>query len=138
MMSDHGTTTANDAADRMHAEACGVVQLVVVRKVDQQDLLLEVIGGDPDAARLVRITSQAATGIAHAPKHRPMLCATCPRPIRTRGAGHAYVVAIPACDDPRQTMCIAVCARCATAVADITAKAQSAFRKIWRTSSRSQ
>lgn len=114
---------------RINVEAAGVIDLIVVRPIDAAEMLADAIAGSAEAMRLFRAISDASDRIAQAPKRTPMLCASCPRPLR--GSGYAFVVALPAVDRPEQALAMAVCTCCATEPDAIKAKAVDALRSIW-------
>jgi len=115
--------------DRLTAEAAGVMELVVIRPVDALDVIDAAMAGDGDALRVLGAIRQAAEGIDRAPRHRPLLCASCPRPLRN--AAFAFVVILPARDNPVQALGLAVCTRCATEPDAIRQKAIGSLRNIW-------
>ena len=59
-----------------------------------------------------------------------MLSIIQPGPLRP-DMGFAVVVAIPGCDDPSAGLALAICTRCGSDRASITAKAAVALRRIW-------
>lgn len=129
-MSNVGSDVALQAGlHRIHDEAGGVVELVVVRQVDALDLLADAMGGDTKAAGLLQATNQALGRIAAAPRHLPMLCSACPRPLKP--GRFAIVLALPAKSGPANAIGLAVCQHCASSVDDIRAKATIGLRRIW-------
>ncbi len=110
-------------------ESGGLVELLVVRPTDIPDLLADVLLGDAEATGIFRMVSDTVTRIETAPKRAPMLCVACPRALRK---GYAICVAIPAKDNPRQAIALAVCPRCGdNDRATISAKASEGLKKSW-------
>lgn len=114
---------------RFQSEAGGVMELVVVRPTDAVDILADVLAGDNQAVRLMRMLDQAATAIRSAAGRLPMLCASCPRPLK--GGRYSFGIALPACDSPAHGLALAVCTRCATERGDIQTKATAALRRVF-------
>jgi len=114
---------------RFQSEAGGMMELVVVRPTDAVDILADVLAGDDQAVRLMRMLDQADTAIRSAPRRLPMLCAACPRPLK-RGR-YSFGIALPASDNPTHGLALAVCTRCAVERADIQAKATAALRRVF-------
>ena len=114
---------------RFQSEAGGIMELVVVRPADAVDILADVLAGDDQAIRLMRMLDQADTAIRSAPRRLPMLCASCPRPLK-RGR-YAFGIALPASDNPTHGLALAVCTRCATDRGDVQAKATAALRRVF-------
>lgn len=119
-----------DGVRAVHQEASGVLSLVVVQPGEVAAVAADAIAGYPEAGRLVKALAQAARGIeAASGTRRPMLCASCPRPLRLGRL--AFAVVLPACDDPTNLMVLAVCRRCATAREDVERKAKHALTRLW-------
>ena len=116
--------------DRLQVEAGGVLELIIVRPPDAVGILGEAIAGSETAARIFRAVSTAATGIAAAPRHRPMLCVSCPRPLRKK-TPCSFVLVLPKRADAAEGLTLAVCAKCATKREDIQVKALVGLRRIW-------
>lgn len=138
MISDNGVSRRDDARPSnplndgvrdIQSEAGGVIELAIVRPIDAPELIGFALASDADAVRLVRAIAETQSHIAAAPKRKPVLCASCPRPLRKHA--HSVVLALPACDDPTKALCTAVCVGCATTRDEITAKAAKALRSIW-------
>ncbi len=106
----------------------GALDIFVVRPIDAARLLGASLAGDADAARLMQVVSQTITNIESAPRRRPMLCGSCPRPLRR---GYAVVAALPAVTCPSQGLCFAICTHCGHTPVEIQEKAASTLRKVW-------
>lgn len=111
------------------SEAGGLMELVVVRPVDAIDVMADALAGDSRAVCVLKAIEQAADAIRNAPRRLPMLCASCPRPLR--GSGYAFAVGLPDTDRPTHGLALAVCTRCATERGDIQAKATAALRRVF-------
>lgn len=116
--------------EAIQAEAGGLLELVVVRPDDGLGYISKALCGDLDAARILKAIGAAGVKIDNAPKRMPVLCASCPRPIRTK-SHFAFILALPKNGNPANALSLAVCARCAVDPAEIQAKAVTALRKLW-------
>ncbi len=90
---------AGDMRD-VHAQAGGAMFLDVMQPGDLADLVGRAYCGSDRARRLISSIERALEGIAKAPRRTPMLCASCPAPIRAGGDFHLCIAA-PARDTPR-------------------------------------
>lgn len=113
----------------IQAEAGGTLIVHIVSPADAPALIAAAASGNTEAIRLLNAVEHAIAGIEAAPRHRRMLCATCPRPLR-KGA-FAIGAAMPATTTPSKALTLAVCTRCATTPDAILAKATQAFRRFW-------
>ena len=114
---------------RVNDEAGGVLRLQVIRRSDLPGLALDALAGDAEAAELLRQAQDTAAAIEAAPRHRLMLCGSCPRGLRDRK--YAVVLARPGCDDPTMALAMAICLRCGPTPGAIQAAARVALRRIW-------
>ena len=116
----------------IQADAGGMMTIVVVHPSEGPALLASAMAGNREALHLFQSVVQSLEGIAKAPKRKPMLCATCPRPLR-KATGFSIAVAMPAKGDPSLGLCLAVCAHCADATkpSAVTDKAMQALATIW-------
>ena len=110
-------------------EAAGALNVFVVRPIDGPALVADAIAGDPEASCILQGISQAQTRILAAPAREPMLCASCPAPLRD--GRYSFVVALPAKDSPLHAIGLGVCPACGTDPAVIQAKGIEALRRIW-------
>lgn len=126
-------TTGSDplkvALHRIHEQAAGAVALEVVRRQDLPELMGHALAGEPDAHRILQLVSGGLARIQNAPARKPMLCATCPQPLRD--GRYAIIACFPLRDDAAEGMTLAICHRCATTVPGIKAKAVQALRRFW-------
>ena len=113
----------------MRAEGGGVVSIFVVRQCDAIRLLGSARAGNATSLKVLRAVNVANGNIEQAPRRRPMLCASCPRPLRY--GGYSIVVALPDNDEASRALTLAICKRCATKPDEIGSKALHGFRKLW-------
>ena len=113
----------------LHNEAGGLMRLHVFRQVDAPELIGHAIAGDAEAVRLMRALNDALARINEAPRRYPLLCGSCPRPLRK--TDFAVVLALPHRDDPSLCLSMGICKRCGTEPDVIEMKALDAFRRIW-------
>lgn len=118
-----------EGVQRLHVEAAGVLAVHVVQPADIPAILGFALAGDPQATRLATMLSQTLRGIQEAPRSRPMLCGSCPRPLRT--GRFAIVLTMPDRDNPSQGMALAICERCGSTDAVIRQRATVALRRLW-------
>lgn len=126
-------TTAKGAwakgIEELHKEASGVLAVQVVQQADMAELLGYVLAGDPEAIRVLSVVRDALRRIQDAPRNRPMLCASCPKPLRN--GAYAIIAAFPAHNDAARGMGLAVCRSCGTTDDAIQRKALEGLRRIW-------
>ena len=122
-------TDLQEGVQRVHNEAGGLLRLQVIRRSDLPGLALDALAGDAEAAELLRQAQDTAAAIEAAPRHRLMLCGSCPRGLRDRK--YAIVIARPACADPTTALAMAICPRCGPTPGAIQAAARVALRAIW-------
>lgn len=121
--------TYADTMRRFHADAAGVVELHVCLKKDLPGILAAAFLGDHRAMRLARSVNEALRRIQSAPPNRAALCGSCPRTLK--GNKFALAVAIPARDDPRSMMAMAICPKCGTSRNQVRRKATQSLARIW-------
>jgi hypothetical protein len=119
-----------DGVEAVTREAAGAVEIAVIMQSELLGLLNEARRGNPSAEKLLNLTAQTLARIEIAPRGAPMLCACCPRPVRPGGRFN-IAVAIPARDDPRGALSLAVCGRCASTPQEVSDKALEGLRRIW-------
>lgn len=115
---------------RLHEEAAGVVGVTILQPRDMPELMAAALAGDPMAVGLLRTATDTINRIEAAPRRRPMLCGSCPRPLKVK-KGLSIVVATPDKDAPEQCLALAICTRCGTTVEEVQEKAVVALRRIW-------
>lgn len=119
-----------DSVRAISKEAAGAIRMEIVQPADVPELMLAALGGNAEAASVMRWVSQTAAGIeAGHSSPKPMLCASCPRPLRPGRC--ALVIVIPARDDASLGMTLAVCRHCATTRDQVKRKATVGLRRIW-------
>ena len=115
---------------QMQAQSGGIYRLVLVSVEGGVALLVAALGGDVQAAELFRTAADCARQIGAAEaEHHPVLCLTCPTPLRT-SAGALVCLVVPETNRATQALGSAVCPECA-ARPDVEARVHSALRKIW-------
>lgn len=125
-----GRTPLNVGVERFQAESGGLMMLSIIQPADLPFVIADAAAGDAEAGQLLQQIITVTDNIRSAPRKRRMLCGACPRPLRP-DMGFAVVVAIPGCDDPSAGLALAICTRCGSDRASITAKAAVALRRIW-------
>lgn len=118
----------------LHVEAGGdgagaLLTCAVVSPADRLRIMTNALAGDATAAQLLHAVQDAVRRIEAAPKRRPMLCGSCPRPLR--GRRYAVVVVRAARDDGQQAMTLAICPHCASTKRGVEQKAVKALARIW-------
>ena len=120
----------NDCIRRIAAEGGGLFDIYVFQ-LEQIDALLlaAFVGGDAAAKRLIRPVANAAARIFSAPRKKPALCLTCPRPVRGRTAVCSFCRIATA----RRRGSVAACVRGAQPWRQrvLSARVQTAVRRIW-------
>ena len=124
---------ANMAAglEALKAESGGLLRFRVLRVEDVPATLLASLSGDREADMLIRAMRQMLSQIRTAPRHRPILCGCCPRPLKTEPSGFSLLVALPEIEDPRLGVTFGICGKCAEGHEAIIAKGNEAIRLIW-------
>jgi hypothetical protein len=118
------------AIQRIHTEAAGVLDMMIIRPTDLRGLLLAGFAGDRESAWAARAFILHADAVEKAPRHQPKLCASCPRPLE--GVAFSVVAVMPSQDDPAEAIGLAVCYHCATEPAAIKDKAMTHLRTtVW-------
>lgn len=119
-----------DSVRAISKEAAGVIRMEIVQPADLPELMLAALGGDAEAASVMKWVSRTAARIevGHGTR-KPMLCASCPRPLRPGRC--ALVIVIPARDDASAGLSLAVCRHCATTRDQVKRKATVGLRRIW-------
>jgi len=122
-------TALADCLANLRTESGGAVDLFIVRPVDAPDVVAHALASDPLAVKVFEALANASRAVEAAPKKRPLLCATCPRPLR--GTAFAFGLVLPMRDDPRSGAAFGICVRCATPVEALQANATKALHKLW-------
>jgi len=118
-----------EGVEALHAEAAGALTLHIVEQLDVLDLFAQAMLGNAEATGILRALEQSQNGITAAPKRRPMLCATCPAPLRN--SRYTFVIAMPATDGPHHGLGMAVCKRCGPDRETTRQKGIEALTGIW-------
>lgn len=119
----------SDCLTDLRHEAGGAIELVIVRPIDAPDVLARAVAGDPEAVKVFGALTNAARAVEDAPKKKPVLCATCPRPLR--GTGYTFGIVLPMRDDPQSGVAFGICVKCGTSLEALQVKATKALHKIW-------
>lgn len=114
---------------RVHDQAAGVVRLLVILPADLPALLAGAVVGDPEARKLATCVSHAKRGIERAPRKRPMLCGSCPRPLL--GGRYSIVCAIPNRADASEALTLGICFKCGNDEGTIARAAARALTDLW-------
>jgi hypothetical protein len=109
------------------AEMVAVADLVVCRPVDALGFIKAAARGDRRAARVMSAVDDVLHQLDAAPPRSPLLCATCPEPLRP-GTAYSFVVHLPADERAPYGFALGVCRRCATSRAEVRRKAIAALR----------
>ena len=113
----------------IHQEAAGLMNLDIVLRDDMVAMVSAAALGNLEAVKMHQRVNGALLGMLKASADAPKLCATCPE---TLGGGRfSLALATPACDDPTNTLALAICHTCATTRDDVRTKATEALRRIW-------
>ena len=118
-----------DGLERVHREAAGLVDVMVVRLEDAPDMMADAAAGDREARMLLTAVIDALARIDAAPRRAPALCVSCPRALK-RGQ-FSFGFAMPRCDDPTAMIALAVCRRCATDRDGIKVRVMVGLQKVW-------
>jgi len=118
-----------DTMRRFHVDAAGVLELHVCLKKDVPGILAAAFLGDHRAMQLARSVNEALRRIQNAPPDQAALCGSCPRTLK--GNRFALAVAIPARDDPRSMLALAICPKCGTSRHQVRRKATQSLARIW-------
>lgn len=113
----------------VHEESGGLLDIRIVRNTDMPALLAQVLVRNAEASQIFTMVSRVVDGIQRAPRRRPMLCGSCPGPLRN--GRFAVALALPARDDPKNGLSFAICDRCGTSRAAMERAAHKALTRIW-------
>ena len=118
------------AIGQVASESGGMIVFDAVRVRDVPLLLVEALGGDQEARMLLQAVEHTLVKIRQAPQRLPMLCASCPRPVRD-GSKFAIAVLRGAIEQPSQAIAMAVCERCGPTPGAIKAAATVGVRRFF-------
>ena len=122
-------TALSNGLASLHREAGGAVELIVIRPVDAPDVVAHALAGDPYAVKVFEALANASRLVDAAPKRKPLLCATCPRPLR--GTAFSFGIVLPMRDDAQSGVAFGICTKCGTSLDALQVKATAALYKIW-------
>jgi len=115
--------------EQITKEAGGLVDVMVVQLQDMPDILADAMAGSREALTLLNAINDTLTRIDAAPRRFPMLCVSCPRPLRK--GRFSFGLALPQCDDPTRMLAVAVCHRCSTDRDGIKDRSVAGLKRIW-------
>ena len=119
-----------ESVQRVSDEAAGIIRLDIIQHADLAELLAHALLGDPEAIRLANMASSVLRRIGSASRREPMLCGSCPRPLKLKGHRFSVVIALPGRDQPSNALSMAICHRCATSREAVQDKAVEALQRI--------
>lgn len=120
--------TARAAFHRAPAETIAAADLVICRPPDAIRFIAEAARGDRHAARVLLGVNDALHQLDAAPRKAPLLCASCPAPIRPEVAC-SFVLHLPEDQRVLYAFALGICRRCGTSRADVRRKAVLALRR---------
>lgn len=118
------------AVGQVAIEGGGMIAFDAVRVRDLPRLLGEALSGNQEARMVLQAVEHALTKVKVAPQRRPMLCTSCPRPVRD-GDKFAVVVLRGAAADACQAITMVVCHRCGPTPGAIRAAATVGVRRFF-------
>jgi hypothetical protein len=132
MISENADDTLAEAVDRVQHEASGsTLDVFLISPPETVQLMVDALDGDAEAARLFNAVVVTGDRIEAAPRKSPILCVTCPRPIKRVSSGVIFGFAVPATEQPSAGIGFAICPRCSADRAALPAKAATGLRRIW-------
>ena len=125
-----GITNLRSGVKKVHQQAAGMLQIYVVQPMSILKMLIAAYEGRKYDSAVAEIAVTAIKEIDRASKtSEPPLCGACEN-LLVNGR-YSLVIAIPSCDDPKDTIVFGICAQCATTDAEVRVKAADALRHIW-------
>lgn len=128
-MSEPTKAALQAGIERLTKEAGGVLDVMVIQLQDMPYILCDAAAGDRDALTILNALNDALVRIDAAPRRFPMLCVSCPRPLRK--GRFSFGLALPKCDHPTGMLALAVCHRCSTDRDGIKARAVAGLKRLW-------
>lgn len=98
-----------DVFRQLVAEGGGAMEVHVLDAAAMLQIIEAALYGDRKAACMVTAVTDAARGIASAPRKQRKLCCSCPR---TLHKPELMGVVSPACDEPSAALGFGFCSRC--------------------------
>lgn len=120
--------TARAAFLRAPAETITASDLVICRPPDALRFIADAARGDRHAARVLLGVNDALHQLDAAPRRAPLLCASCPAPIRPKVAC-SFVLHMPEDQRVLYAFALGICRRWGTSRAEVRHQAVLAFRR---------
>jgi len=105
-----------------------VADLVICRPPDALRFVAEAARGDRHAARVLVVVNDALHRLDAAPRKAPLLCASCPAPIRPEVAC-SFVLSLPQDERVLYAFALGICRRCGTSRVEVRRRAVLALRR---------
>lgn len=114
----------------LHAPGATIAtaDLVVCRPPDALRFLADAAHGDRHAARVLTAVDDALHQLDAAPRKAPLLCASCPEPIRPEVAC-SFVLHLPEDERTLYAFALGICRRCGTSRTEVRRRAVLALRR---------
>lgn len=118
------------AVHQIAVEGGGALVFDAIRSHDIPLLIAEALAGCQEARTLLQAVEHTLRKLQHAPQRRPMLCLSCPKPVRD-GDKYSVVVLRGAAEDACQAVTMVVCRRCGPTPGAIKAAATVGVRRFF-------
>lgn len=115
--------------EQLHAEAAGVMKVVILRRRDVPALYAAASSGVGQARALLMTVDTSIRSIEAAPESEPILCVSCPRALRS--TRYCFAVVLPDRVDLAKALAFGVCERCGPGLPAIKTRAVEAIKRIW-------
>ena len=113
----------------LREQSGGVVGLIVILPEEIPGILYAAAERNPGAIERAAVVRSTVQRFATAPRHEPLLCGSCPRPLKK--GQFAIVSASPERPDREHAMIFGICQRCAGTHQQVVGKALDALRRFW-------
>ena len=120
--------TARAAFFHSPAETIAVADLTICRPPDGLRFLADAARGDRHAARVLAGVNDLLHQLDAAPRRAPLLCASCPAPIRPE-LSCSFVLHLPEDQRVLYAFALGICRRCGTSRAEVRRRAVLALRR---------
>jgi hypothetical protein len=112
-------------------ESGGVLDVYIVDNARGADLSIASLLGDDKAAAILQAVVQTMDLIRRAPRGKPILCVSCPKPITRISPSTVFGVAMASISNPSASIGFCFCAGCGSDSNTLMTKATSAFSRLW-------